>query len=335
MARPRIAVVNSKSFGVYTDAIERLSSVGEVVRVEVPKDIGSAELAARLKGFHFVVASVTPRYSREFFEYNNSVVMIVRHGIGYDNVDVAAAEEFGVVVSRVPGWREREAVAEHTVALALSALRHVVRSYIYVKAGRWGERAKFIGRELPNLTVGVVGFGNIGSRVAEIFRKGFGARVVVYDPYVPPERVRELGCEPVGRLEELLTQADVVTLHAVLTPETYRMLGRREFELMKEGVIIVNTARGELIDEEALVEYLQKGRIGAVALDVVEGEPIGSDHPLLKFENVIVTPHIAAYTYEALRGMDEAVVEAILNYLGGRPIDGVVVLPKNPRKLKL
>ena len=335
MARPRIAVVNSKSFGVYTDAVERLSRVGEVVRVEVPRDISGAELAAKLQRAHFVVASVTPRYSREFFELNDLVVMIVRHGIGYDNIDVAAAEEFGVVVARVPGWREREAVAEHTVALALDALRHVARSYIYVRAGRWSERARFIGRELPNLTVGVVGFGNIGSRVAEIFRKGFGARVVVYDPYVPPERVRELGCEYVEKLEELLTQADIVTLHAALTPETYHLIGRREFELTKEGVIIVNTARGELIDGEALVEYLQKGKVGAVALDVVEGEPIGPDHPLLKFENVIVTPHIAAYTYEALRGMDEAVVEAILNYLSGKPIDGLVVMPKNPRKLVL
>ncbi len=335
MARPKIAVVNSKSFGVYTDAVERLSRVGEVVRLEVPKDVGGAELAAKLHGVHFVVASVTPRYSREFFERNNSVVMIIRHGIGYDNIDVTAAEEFGVAVSRVPGWREREAVAEHTVALALDALRHVARSYIYVRAGRWSERAKFIGRELPNLTVGVVGFGNIGSRVAEIFRKGFGARVVVYDPYVPPARVKELGCEPVGKLEELLTQADIITLHAALTPETYHVIDRRGFELMKEGVIIVNTARGELIDGEALVEYLQKGKVGAVALDVVEGEPIGLDHPLLRFENVIVTPHIAAYTYEALRGMDEAVVEAILNYLSGKPIDGLVVMPKNPRKLVL
>jgi D-3-phosphoglycerate dehydrogenase len=335
MGRPRIAVVNSKSFGVYTDALERLGRVGEVVRLEVPKDIGGAELASRLQGFHFIVASVTPRYSREFFEYNDSVVMIVRHGIGYDNIDVAAAEEFGVVVSRVPGWREREAVAEHTVALVLDALRHVTRSYSYVRAGRWGERARFIGRELPNLTIGVVGFGNIGSRVAEIFRRGFGSRVLVYDPYVPPERVRELGCEPVSRLEELLTQADVITLHAALTPENYHMIGRREFELMKDGVIIVNTARGELVDGDALLEYLQRGKVGAVALDVVEGEPIGPDHPLLRFENVIITPHIAAYTYEALRGMDEAVVEAILNYLSGKPIDGAVVLPKNPRRLKL
>lgn len=333
MLKPRVAVVNSKSFGVYTDAIERLSAFCEVVRLEVPKDIGGAELASKLRGFHFVVASVTPRYSREFFEQNDSVVMIVRHGIGYDNIDVAAAEEFGVVIARVPGWREREAVAEHAVALALDALRHVSRSYNYVRAGRWGERAKFIGKELPSLTIGVIGFGNIGSRVAGIFRRGFGARVVVYDPYVPPEKIRELGCEPVKNLEDLLKQADIITLHTALTPETYHMISREEFELMKDGVILVNTARGELIDEQALIEYLRKGKIAAVALDVVEGEPIGADHPLLKFENVIITPHIAAYTVEALKGMDEAVVEAIVNYLNGKPIDGLVVLPKKPRKL--
>lgn len=217
----------------------------------------------------------------------------------------------------------------------LDALRHVTRSHNYVKTGRWSERAKFIGRELPSLTVGVIGFGNIGSRVAEIIRKGFKARVVVYDPYVPVEKIRELECEPVEKLEDLLRQADIITLHTALTRETYHMIGKKEFEVMKDGVIIVNTARGELIDEEALIEYIEKGKVGAVALDVVTGEPIGPDHPLLKYENVVITPHIAAYTYEALRGMDEAVVEAILNYLEGKPIDGLVVSPRNPRKLKL
>ncbi len=165
--------------------------------------------------------------------------------------------------------------------------------------------------------------------------RGFGCKVIVYDPYVPADRVRTVGAEPVGTPEELLKRADVISLHAVLTEETYHMLDRNAFRRMKRGVITVNTARGELIDTQALVEALEEGRVAAAALDVVEGEPIGPDHPLLRFENVIVTLHVAAYTREALRGMDMAVVKAIEDYLAGRPVEGAVVTPARPRPLKL
>lgn len=330
----RIAIVNSKSFGIYTDAVERLKRIGEVIKVEVPRDIGGRELAEKLRGVHFVVASVTPFYSREFFENNSDVLMIVRHGIGYDNIDVKAAEEHGVIVARVPGWREREAVAELTIALMLAALRRVVEASNSVRKGRWHERAKYVGRELPSLTVGVVGFGNIGSRVAGILVNGFNARVLVYDPYVSRAYVERLGCTYVENLDELLRQSDIITLHTILTEETRHIINRRALEIMKDGVIIVNTARGELIDTSALVEYMERGKIAAVALDVVEGEPIDENHPLQKYPNAIITPHIGAYTYEALRGMDDAVVEAIECYLSGRPIDGVVVLPRKRRVFK-
>lgn len=335
MARPRIAIVNSKSFGLYTDALQRLSAIGEVTKLEVPKDISGKDLAIRLNGYHFIVASVTPRYDREFFELNESVVMVVRHGIGYDNIDVKAAEERGVIVARVPGWREREAVAEHTVALMMSALRCVPQAYGTVRTGKWSERAKYVGRELSNLTVGIVGFGNIGSRVAEILKKGFNARIVVYDPFVPRDKILESGYEYANNLCELLKTSDIVTLHAALTPENYHMINKEAFECMKNGVIIVNTARGELIDEKALIENIEKKKVLAAALDVIEGEPIEADHPLLKYENVIITPHIAAYTWEALKGMDDAVVEAIVSYLNKKPIDGVVAMPRNPRKLMI
>jgi Phosphoglycerate dehydrogenase and related dehydrogenases len=333
MIKPRIAIVNSKSFGVYTDALQKLSSIGEVVKIEVPKDISGKDLASKLNGYHFIVASVTPKYDREFFEHNKNVVMIVRHGIGYDNIDIKAAEEKGVIVARVPGWREREAVAEHTVALILSALRYIPQAYGAVQAGKWSDRAKFIGKELSSLTIGVIGFGNIGSRVAEILRKGFNAKIIVYDPFASKEKVIEYGYVYANNLCELLKTSDIITLHAALTPENYHMINEEAFKCMKEGVIIVNTARGELIDENALIENLEKKKVLAVALDVVEGEPIDANHPLLKYDNVIITPHIAAYTWEALKGMDDAVVEAIVNYLNNKPIDGIVVMPRNPRKL--
>ncbi|NHV99974.1 MAG: hydroxyacid dehydrogenase [Thaumarchaeota archaeon] len=333
--KPRVAVVNSKSFGRFTDALTRLESRCSVDQIEVPKNVLEKELAEKLVGYHFIVASVTPRYGEEFFKNNVDVVMIVRHGIGLDNIDLKAAEKHGVKIVAVPGYREREAVAEHALALMLSALRRIVEANDSVRKGGWHERAKFVGRNLSSLTVGVVGFGNIGSRVAEILRKGFGSRVIAYDPYVQEEKMRALGVVPVGSIAELMAESDIVTLHASLSPETYRIINRGNLMNARRGIILVNTARGELVDQDALAEALDKGVVSAVALDVVEKEPIELDHPLLKHGNVVITPHIAAYTRESLTAMDETIVEAIFNYLDKKPIEGIVVDPRESRNLML
>lgn len=332
--KPRVAVVNSKSFGRFTDAISRLESRCAVYQIEVPKDVLEKELAEKLVGYHFIVASTTPRYGEEFFKSNADVVMIARHGIGLDNVDLKAAEEHGVKVVAVPGYKEREAVAEHTVALMLSALRRVVEANDSVRKSRWQERAKFVSRNISNLTVGVVGFGNIGSKVAEILRKGFGAKVIAYDPHVQEEKMRALGVISMNSIIELMAKSDIVTLHANLNPETHHIISRETLTSAKRGIIMVNTARGELMDQEALVEAIEKGIVSAVALDVVEKEPIELEHPLLKYSNVIVTPHIAAYTREALTAMDETMVEAIFSYLDNKPIEGIVVDPRKCRSLR-
>ncbi len=332
--RIRVAIINSRSFGIYTNAAEELKKYGDVDRLELPRNIPGKELGKSTKGYHFIIASTTPNYTREFFEENDTVVMIIRHGIGYDNIDIDAAEKHGVIVARVPGWREREAVAEHTIALLLSALRSVPQADIAVREGRWGDRTRFLAGELRSMSIGVIGCGNIGLRVIEILSRGFGSRVLCYDPYVSQEAVADAGGMLVSSLEDLLRQSDIITIHAPLTKETYHMLDEKAFEKMKDGVIIVNTARGEIIETQALIKYLERGKVRAAALDVVEGEPIDKNHPLLKLRNVIITPHIAAYTIEALKGMDQAVVDAIKNYMEGKPIEGLVVMPKNPRRLK-
>ncbi|MCC6022562.1 MAG: D-isomer specific 2-hydroxyacid dehydrogenase family protein [Desulfurococcaceae archaeon] len=319
----RIAIVNSKTFGFYSNVINELRSFAEVDRFEVPKDLRGSQLASTLSNYDIVIASVTPKYDEEFFRNNLRVKMIARHGIGVDNVDIESATRYGVVVTRVPGYVERNAVAEHTVTLMLTALRDVVRAHEKVVTGRWGERGKFVCHELKYLTVGLVGIGNIGSRVAEILVKGFGSRVIAYDPYVPKERAKELGVELVD-LDTLLRESDIISIHTPLTNETYHLLNYERFSKMKRGVIIVNTARGEVVDTEALVRALKEGIVGRVALDVVEGEPIGPDHPLLKFDNVIVTPHIAAFTFEGLRGMDESVLKSIKDFIEGRVPEGIV-----------
>jgi len=322
-----VAIVNSKSFGRFSNAISRLESRCTVDQIEVSKNVLGEELAQRLAGYHFIVASVTPQYGEEFFKSNSDVVMIARHGIGLDNIDLKAAEEYGVKVVAVPGYREREAVAEHAVALMLSVLRRVVEANDSVRKGGWLERARFVSRNMSSLTVGLVGFGNIGSKVAEILREGFGSKVLAYDPYVQEERMEALGVIPVSSVFELMAESDIVTLHANLNPETYHIINREALMSAKRGIIVVNTARGELVDQDALIEAVEKGIVSGVALDVVEKEPIELEHPLLKYSNVIITPHIAAYTREALTAMDETIVEAIFNYMDNKPIEGIVVDP--------
>ena len=336
----KVAIVNSRSFGVVVpEALEKLRRVTQVDFLDLDKTLRGEALAEKLSGYHFIIASVTPFYDKEFFEYQKDLLLIARHGIGYDNVDIVAATEHGVIVTRVPGYIERDAVAELATALCLDIAKKVTLSANYVREGKWSERKRMVGINIRGKTVGIIGLGNIGSRVAEIFSRGFEARVLAYDPYVTKEYAAKHGAELVD-LETLLSNSDIIFFHAVLTKENYHMIGEKEIEKMKNGVIIVNAARGELIDTNALIKGLESGKIGGVGLDVIEGEPISADHPILRFPNVVVTPHIGANTIEALRGMDESNVNAILQVIQGEPpLEYIVnkeVLDKGTRaKLKL
>ncbi|MBC7328569.1 hydroxyacid dehydrogenase [bacterium] len=319
-----IAIVNSSSFGKYfPEHIDRLRKLGKVKRFEFPPDIDGKCLAEKLKGFSVLIASVKPVYNRDFFFHKDETLLIARHGIGYDNIDLESATEKGVIVTKVPGEVEREAVAEMTVSLLITVMRRIGEASAAVRRGKWKDRAKFIGWELKGKNVGIIGFGNIGSRVGEILRQGFSARILAYDPFLPEEEIRGKGAEPVS-LEELLKNSDIISLNASLSRENYHMLSHKEFSLMKQGVILVNTARGELIDEEALLLALENGKVAGVGLDVVEGEPIGPKHPLLKFPNVVITPHIAAYTFECLRAMGEKVVCVVEKVAKGELPDEII-----------
>ncbi|GBD08192.1 Hydroxypyruvate reductase [Candidatus Thermoflexus japonica] len=322
--RLRIAIVNSSSFGRYfPEHLERLAALGEVRRIDVPPQMDGRALAEALHGFQILVVSVTPRFGPEFFAHKDETWLIARHGIGVDNIHLPSATAHGVLVTRVTPWMERDAVAELTIALLLALLRRIPEAAAAAREGRWAERAAFVGWELRGKTVGLIGFGNIGSRVGEILAHGFHARVLAFDPGVPSEAIRESGAEPVD-LETLLREADILSLHAALTEENFHMLSHEAFRKMKPGVILVNTARGELIDEAALIAALESGRVAGAALDVVEGEPIGPDHPLLRFPNVLIVPHIAAYTHETLRRMGEKVISDVERVLRGEIPEEVV-----------
>lgn len=320
----KIAIVNSSSFGrTFGEHIERLKALGEVERFDLPKDLGGRELAEKLRGYSIIIASVTALYNKEFFQNKDETLLITRHGIGYNNIDVNAATEKGTFITKVDALVEREAVAENAIALLMTVLRQVVPASLKVKESKWSERAKFMGYEIKGKTAGVIGLGNIGSRVGEILKNGFNADLIAFDPNLTDEEIIKRGAKPVS-LEELLKSADIISLNAFVDENSYHMISEKEFALMKKGVYVVNTARGALMDEKSLLNALDEGIIGGLGLDVIEDEPIDEHHPLLKYNNVVVTPHTSAYTYECLKGMGDKCVRDVEKVLRGENPDNVI-----------
>ncbi|CAI9395180.1 Formate dehydrogenase, mitochondrial [Bacillus sp. T2.9-1] len=320
----KIAIVNSSSFGErFPDQIERLENIGEVKKFTFPVDTSGKELAEKLHGFTIIISSVTPFFTREFFEHKDKTLIITRHGIGYNNIDIEAATEKGTIVTIVSALVERDAVAENAVTNLLAVVRKTYLAATAAREGRWADRAQFVGHQINGKTVGVIGLGNIGSRVGEIFKDGFNARLLAYDPYQTKEELEQKGAESVP-LEELLKHSDIISLNAFVNEGSYHLLSDREFALMKEGVYITNTARGELWAQDAVLRALESGKISGLATDVLEGEPVDETHPFFQYENVLVTPHTSAYTMECLRGMGEKVVSDIERTIKKERPDNVV-----------
>ncbi|MBV8897347.1 MAG: phosphoglycerate dehydrogenase [Acidobacteriaceae bacterium] len=236
--------------------------------------------------------------------------VIGRAGVGVDNVDLPAATEAGVLVMNTPGGNA-VSVAEHTLALMLSMARSVPQASASTKSGKW-EKKKFLGNELRGKTLGIVGLGSIGREVVKRARP-FEMRIVGYDPYVSSQTAHDLGIELMS-LPELYAASDYITLHVSLTPETDHMLHSQAFSQMKPGVRIVNCARGELIDQDALQSAIQSGTVAGAALDVFEKEP-PAELPLLQLEPVVATPHIAGSTEEAQEIVGIRIVEQLIEYL--------------------
>jgi D-3-phosphoglycerate dehydrogenase / 2-oxoglutarate reductase len=245
--------------------------------------------------------------------------VIARAGVGLDNIDVDAATKAGVLVVNAPTSNVTSA-AEHTVALLLAVARHLPAASASLARGEW-RRSRFTGVELADKVVGVVGLGRIGVLVAQRLAP-FGVRLLAYDPYVPAARAAQVGARIVG-LEELLRDSDVVTIHLPKTPETVGLVGERELALMKPGAILVNAARGGLIDEDALVVALKEGRLGGVGLDVFASEPC-TDSPLFAFDNVVATPHLGASTKEAQEKAGLAVARSVRLALRGELVPDAV-----------
>jgi D-3-phosphoglycerate dehydrogenase len=241
---------------------------------------------------------------------------VVKQGVGVDNIDLAAARDQGVVVCNTPGVNA-DAVAELTLGLALAVARRVAECDRRVRIDGTIDRAKFLGLELGGKTVGVIGMGNIGTRTARLFRNAFGARILAYDPYVPAGHWPDIPHERLASLDEMWPQVDVVTPHVPLTAETRHIIGRAGFARMKPTAIVVNAARGGVVDEQALYDALKAGKIFGAGLDVFEAEPPTNLDPLIDLPNVVATPHAGGGTLETQAKSSIAVGETLLAVLDG------------------
>ena len=287
--------------------------------VDVDPDSDLAEIIGRYDAI--VVRSAT-KLTADLIGLALRLKVIGRAGVGVDNVDVEAATRRGIVVANAPESTVVSA-AEHTIGLLVALARNIPQAHAALKQGRW-ERKAYGGIELAGKTLGVLGFGRIGQQVARR-ASGLGMRVVAYDPFVAADRFRELGVERVETPADVYAAAEFLTLHLPLTPETTLSVNADAFGQMRDGVNLINAARGELIDEAALVEALHSGKVAGAALDVFLHEPYSG--PLLEFDNVVVTPHLAASTDEAQDRAGVIVAEQVAAALEGGLVTNAVNIP--------
>ena len=312
MARPVIAVTDSV-FPSLDPAIAALARLDPQMRMAESSAADDILAVARDADAILVTYAKLPG---ELLRQLTRCKAIGRFGLGVDNIDVKVAAELGIVVTYVPDYCMQE-VSDHVMALLLALARKVPLSNKLVQSGRWEMPAVVPLRRLAGQVLGLVGFGNIPRALAPK-AAAFGLEIIAHDPYVAPEVFAACGVEAVS-FESLLTRADYISVHAPLTPATRGLLGAAAFAQMKRGAMIVNTARGPLIDEAALLAALDSGALGGAALDVVVSEPLPKDSPLLGRDNLILTPHTAFYSVEALEELQTKCAADVARVLSGEP----------------
>ena len=292
----------------------------EKFEVDVKTDLTPEELVAAIPAYDALIVRSATQASREVIEAGVNLKIIGRAGVGVDNVDVDAATERGIIVCNAPTSNIVSA-AEQTMALMLAIARKTPQANASMHACKW-ERSKFTGSELYEKTLAVVGLGRIGSLVAERAR-GFGMKLIGYDPYTSEERAAKMGVTLYETVAELLPLADFITVHLPKTKETIGMFGAEQFAQMKDGVRLINTARGGIYQIPALADAVRSGKVAGAGIDVFEVEPC-TDNPLIEFENVILTPHLGASTAEAQDRAGEQIAEFVVLGLEGRMVPTAV-----------
>jgi len=315
MEQLRILIGEPKNFS--EAAIRALQRVGEVVLKDATSQL---DLPVALNEFDAVFLRLKTRITRDLLPLQPRCRFLAVPTTGLDHIDLGACAERGIEIISLRGEREFlntvRATAEHTIALTLSLMRNLPQAVESVRRGEW-DRDRFRGRELYGKTAGIVGMGRLGSMTARYFH-AFGMQVIGYDirnEVAPSPAVR------VNRLEELLEHSDLVSVHVNYTDETHHLINNAAFARMRPGAVLINTSRGAVVDEVALLEVLQSGRLAGAALDVLEGEPcIDNDHPVLRYAqtnaNVLITPHIGGNTFESLEKTELFVAKRLLSKLG-------------------
>jgi D-3-phosphoglycerate dehydrogenase len=308
---------------------EEIAETGvDLLREHFDVDLGAnwsdERFREQLPEYHGILIRSATTMTADLIELGTNLRVIGRAGVGVNNVDVEAATKRGIVVANAPQSNVVTA-AEHTLALMLSLARNVPQAHASLLAHEW-KRSKFGGVEVYEKTLGIVGFGRIGQLVAERAR-GFGMYVVAYDPFVSADRYRDLGVEKAETAADVYKVADFLTIHLPVTPETRGALNAEAFAQMKDGVRVVNCARGELVDDAALKDALDSGKVAGAALDVFPSEPI-TDYPLFDgYDNVVVTPHLGASTREAQDRAGVQTAEQVIAALTGGVVTTAVNIP--------
>ena len=312
--RPRVVIPGDEPLQIGQSAhLDRLREVADVVlHSDCPSS--TEEQLERMAGAALMINSRGHvHWSRELLGQLTDLNMITTCSIGTDAIDLDAARDLGIVVSNIPG-RTAPVVAEHALCLLLAAARRVAYHTSSIRTGAWSQRYSVF---LAGKTLGIIGTGSIGAYFARLAR-AIGMRVIAWTYNPSPERASELGIEFVS-LDELLSMSDAVSVHVKLTDDSRDLLGARELALMKPGSILVNTARGPIVDRQALVDALNSGHLGGAGLDVYNKEPIVADDPLLQCEQVVLTPHNADQTPEGVEILNGGAVDNVLAYLDGAP----------------
>ncbi|NPA58184.1 MAG: phosphoglycerate dehydrogenase [Aquificae bacterium] len=295
------------------------------IDLDYQPEIRWEELLEIVKDYDAIITRSRTPVNEELLERAEKLKVVGRAGVGVDNVDLEACSRRGILVVNTPGANTVGA-AELTIAHMYAVLRKLHLAHESMMRGEWN-RKKFMGEELDGKVVGIVGLGNVGSQVA-IRCKAAGSKVIAYDPYIPREKGDRLGVELVDTLEELIKRSDIITLHCPLTEETRGMIGRREFEMMKDGVYFINCARGGIVDEDALYEYMKKGKFAGIGLDVFGKEPPDDRiRRIFEFPNISLSPHIGANTYESQDKVAVKIAQQVIAALKGEFVEAAVNAP--------
>ena len=292
--------------------------------VDLGMDWSAEDLDARIGDYDALLVRSATQVTADLIEKATNLKVIGRAGIGVDNIDIKAATKRGIVVANAPE-SNIVAAAEHTIALMLSLCRNIPQAHGSLVAGRW-DRSKYGGIEVREKTLGIIGFGRIGQLVAAR-AKAFDMEILAFDPFIGADRFRDLGVEMAESSDDLYARADIITIHLPNTPDTANWLNAEAFAKMKDGARIINCARGELVDHDALLAALESGKLAGAALDVFPSEPI-TEHPLFERNDVVVTPHLGASTIEAQDRAGTITAEQIDAALSGGMVSNAVNVPQ-------